>query len=233
MSTPHWLHHARTTLLDFLFPPRCGGCGRSGQWFCDQCVAALAYLKPPLCLHCGQEMHGQRECRACRRHPLPAALSGVRALAHHEGSLRRAIHALKYERLSAIAEPLGGLLCHYLESNPFPFTLIMPVPLHAERQAERGYNQSALLAAAVSRRSGQPINASALTRQRNTPPQVGLNESERRKNLIDAFQCSVRLDGQQVLLIDDVCTTGATMMECASALHAAGAASVWGLTLAR
>ena len=147
--------------------------------------------------------------------------------------MRRAIHALKYERVTAIAEPLGGVLADYLTQHPLPVTLLVPVPLHIERQRERGYNQSVLLAQALSRRLGYAVNTTALVRERHTKPQVGLNEGERRQNLLGAFRCAQRLDGARVLLIDDVCTTGSTMVECAAALRDAGAETIWGLTLAR
>jgi ComF family protein len=233
MSTQPWWRRAHLAFLDLIFPPRCRGCNRAGQWFCDACITSLAYIRTPFCAHCGQELNGARECAYCRHHPLPSSLNGLRAVAHHEGALRKAIHALKYERMSVLAEPLGGLLANYLAQNRLPFTLIMPVPLHEERQRERGYNQSELLAQVVSARIDRPLVVGVLIRERRTPPQVGLNESERRQNLINAFRCARPVTHERVLLIDDVCTTGATLSECAAALCAAGAMSVWGLTLAR
>jgi ComF family protein len=160
-------------------------------------------------------------------------LNGLRALAQYDAELRLAIHALKYDGITALAEPLGELLTAYIAQQPLPAELIVPVPLHPDRRAERGYNQSELLARVLSRQSRIPLNTSALTRPLNTTPQVGLNESERRQNVRGAFQCAQRLDGARVLVVDDVCTTGATLSECAEALHAGGAASIWGLTLAR
>lgn len=228
-----WLQHIRTAFLDLIFPPRCQGCKTLGAWYCAECIQNLVYVQPPFCARCGQELRQMRECAACRRHPLTDALDGLRAVAHHDGTLRRAIHALKYERLSAVAQPLGDLLAAYLAQHPLPCTLIIPVPLHAERQAERGYNQSALLAAVVAQRSHKPVNTRALVRHRYTRAQVGLNESERRQNLIEAFRCEARLEGEQVLLLDDVCTTGSTLSECAQVLRGAGARTIWGLTLAR
>lgn len=230
-----WWQQTRTALLDLIFPPRCCACGRNGQWFCANCIASITYIQPPICARCGQELEHSRECASCRRHPLPASLAGLRAVAHFEGTLRDAIHALKYEPLflRAVAEPLGDLLVNYLHQNSLPFTVLIPVPLHIEKQRERGYNQAELLARVINRRMNKPLVVDALNRERNTISQVGLNESERRQNVRDAFRCVKRLDGTQVLLIDDVCTTGATMIECARTLHDAGAMTVWGLTLAR
>ena len=233
MSGSPWWERARTSLLDLVFPPHCQGCGRAGQWFCDRCIGAVSYLQPPLCVRCGLQTDNGLECRACLRHPLPTALNGLRAVAHYDGELRHAIHVLKYERVSALADPLGRLLSTYLTQHPLPFDLIVPVPLHPERRDDRGYNQAELLAKVIARQCGVSLNTSALVRKLNTTPQVGLNETERRRNVQDAFQCKQRLDGQRVLVVDDVCTTGATLSECATALHAGGAASIWGLTLAR
>ena len=172
-------------------------------------------------------------CADCSGDPLPPYLDGLRAVAHYDDPLRKAIHALKYEQLTAAAESLGRLLCDYLTLQPLAFDVIVPVPLHPERQAERGYNQSALLADVVAHERSARVDVRTLVRTRNTAPQVGLNESQRRSNLTGAFACRGRLEQARVLLIDDVCTTGATMRECAAALHAAGALSIWGLTLAR
>ncbi|MBI1801024.1 MAG: hypothetical protein HYR71_05295, partial [Chloroflexi bacterium] len=108
MQQPRWLHQARSTILDLIFPPRCVGCGYGGRWLCAQCVASLGYLKSPLCAHCGQELDATERCSPCQRRPLATALAGVRAVAHYDGHLRRAIHAFKYERLTALAEPLGA-----------------------------------------------------------------------------------------------------------------------------
>jgi len=154
-------------------------------------------------------------------------------VAHYDGELRHAIHVLKYEHVSALAEPLGRLLSTYLTQHPLHFDLIVPVPLHPERREDRGYNQAELLAKVIAKQCGAPLNTSALVRKLNTTPQVGLNENERRRNVQGAFQCKHRLDGLRVLVVDDVCTTGATLSECAMALHDGGAASSWGLTLAR
>ena len=113
----------------------------------------------------------------------------------------------------------------------------MPVPLHASRLAERGYNQSALLAAEVARGIGLAVDEGVITRTRPTPPQTGLSAGERRTNVAGAFAVTpggaARLAGKRVLLLDDVCTTGSTLEAAAECLVAAGAAEVNGLVLAR
>jgi ComF family protein len=115
-----------------------------------------------------------------------------------------------------------------------PADLIVPVPLHASRLRERGYNQSTLLAQQLSHTSGLPLVESALKRIRATSPQVTLNAAERKINVSNAFEASGDIvQGRQVLLVDDVCTTGATLGSSSVALRQAGAASVWAITLAR
>ena len=115
----------------------------------------------------------------------------------------------------------------------FAADVIIPVPLHAARLTERGYNQSALLARILSREVGVPIDETALVRAKATQQQATLNALERRKNVEDAFACRGNVTSKHVVLVDDVCTTGSTLEACAVALRAAGAASVWAFTLAR
>ncbi len=131
--------------------------------------------------------------------------------------------------------PLARLMYDYLVNNPIPADVLVPVALHRQRLRERGYNQSGLLAVELGRLAGLPVVEGCLVRQRYTAAQARTsNVTERRQNILGAFACrDNRLRGKQVLLIDDVCTSGATLDSCAVALKLGGAASVWGLTLAR
>lgn len=149
--------------------------------------------------------------------------------------IRKAIHELKYRNLKTIAPCLAELLADYLRSNPLPGEVLVCVPLHPRRLRERGYNQSSLLARELGRRIGLPVIEDCLIRVRLAQPQVkAVNVEERRRNVAGAFVCrDERVRGKQVILIDDVCTSGATLESCAVALKSKGAMSVWGLTLAR
>jgi len=131
--------------------------------------------------------------------------------------------------------PLAGLLYDYLIANPLPGEVLVPVPLHQKRLRERGYNQSQLLAQELAKLTSLPVIADCLIRQKHTPTQTKTaTVGERLSNVAGAFLCrDDRLKEKQVLLIDDVSTSGATLDASATALKAAGAASVWGLTLAR
>ena len=151
-----------------------------------------------------------------------------------EGPLRQAVHHLKYNGRWSLAEPLGRFMSARWQIAPLPADMIVPVPLHEARLRERGYNQSTLLARQLSCASGLPVMEEAVKRIKATALQVTLNAVEREANVRDAFQARADLvRGQQALLVDDVCTTGATLVACSRALKQAGALSVWAFTLAR
>jgi len=151
-----------------------------------------------------------------------------------EGTLQTAIHRFKYSNVRPLAVPLAKLASEYLEQNHLPVKIIVPVPLHSRRLRDRGYNQSELLAEQLGSAMGMRVVADVLVRVRSTIPQVGLRADQRRKNVKGAFRCvGTTLKGQDVLLVDDVCTTGATLEACSVALQEAGAGHVWGLVLAR
>ena len=218
--------------LNLFFPPWCIGCGREGKYICDSCCEKLPLISPPICIKCGRPLTDRNTCPGCIEEPV--AIDGIRAPFLFHGVIRKAIHEFKYRNLKAVASSLAGFLYDYLQENPIPGDVLVPVPIHRKRQRERGYNQSSLIARELSRKNGLPIIEDCLIRRINTPPQVRTTSaSERRQNIADAFACvNERLKGRQVILIDDVSTSGATLNTCAGVLKAAGAASVWGLTVA-
>jgi ComF family protein len=221
-----------TAILDALFPPRCAGCGQIGTWFCADCRTAIEFIRPPLCPRCGLPATSGDLCSACRRDP--PRLDGLRSVAFFQGPLREAIHALKYRTRRGLATVLGQLLADCARQESIAADIAVPVPLHPTRLHERGYNQSALLANELGRQLGIAVREDVLTRVRHTAPQMTLNATQRQINVQGAFRCrDPGVAGHRVLLIDDVCTTGATLSACAAALREAGAASVWALTLAR
>lgn len=162
------------------------------------------------------------------------SLDGIRGVGYLRGPLKRAIYQFKYRQKRKLALPLADLMHHYLLENPSPADLIVPVPLHMDRLRERGYNQAALLARKLSERSGLALEEGSLVRIKETAPQVALKADERRKNVRGAFRGQgEKLEDRQVLIIDDVCTTGATLEACAEALREKGARTIWALVLAR
>ena len=220
--------------LDSLFPPRCVGCHRVGVWLCPECLSQVHHVEPPICSRCGDAVVVDGLCPRCRTSPL-RNVNCIRSVAHFEGVLRKAVHHLKYYGRAALAGPLGDLMAAYWMQQSMLADVLVPVPLHAARLRDRGYNQAALLAREMGRRVGLAVDEHTLTRRRATSPQVGLNAVQRGENVRDAFHCvGSGLAGKQVLLVDDVCTTGATLEACAIALCAEGGAhGVQALTLAR
>jgi ComF family protein len=161
-------------------------------------------------------------------------IDGIRSVFLFQGTVRQAVLQLKYKHLKAVAAPLSQLLAEYLGSHPLQGEVLIPVPLYPRRLRERGYNQASLLAKELSKLVGLPVEDDTLVRVKDSLPQARTkNAVERHLNVRDAFACHQPLEGKQILLIDDVCTTGATLDACTIALKAAGASSVWGLTLAR
>jgi ComF family protein len=151
-----------------------------------------------------------------------------------EGTLREAIHRFKYRYTRELAGPLGEMLVAFWLRAPLSVDVLVPVPLHRRRQKERGYNQAELLARELGNALGIRVACDILCRTRYTLAQARLDVHRRRANVAGAFLCrDSRLQGKRVLLIDDVCTTGATLEACSIALKEREARSVWALTLAR
>jgi ComF family protein len=219
--------------LDFLFPQWCVGCWQEGDFICASCQYSLSEISPPLCPKCGRPQPDGALCSNCVS--WQAEIDGIRSPFKFDGVMRQAIHQLKYQNLRAIAAPLANLLRDYLATNPVPGDVLVPMPLHQKRLRERGYNQSHLLARALGKLTNLSVVDNCLLRQKYAHPQArSSNVEERRSNVIDAFNCrDQRLKGTQVILIDDVATSGATLDAAAAALKKAGAASVWGLVMAR
>jgi ComF family protein len=188
-------------------------------------------MTPPLCASCGREVGAGNRCQDCAREQ--PRIDGIRACSRFEGAVRTAVHRLKYNGQRALAEPLAELLERTARELPSA-DAIVPLPLHPARERERGYNQSGLLAVALAGRLELPVLPAAV-RTRKTNDQVGLTRRERQENVRGAFACPdpALVAGRRLLLVDDVCTTGSTLVACAAPLLRANAASVRGLVVAR
>jgi ComF family protein len=219
----------RRAFLDFLFPPRCVVCRGAGEWLCPGCQAGIEKIESPFCGRCGYLAH-IGPCPYGNKSPMH--MDGVRALAYFESGMREAIHAFKYNHRVELAPIFGSMLQDYLRLHTVPADTLVPVPLHAEREQARGYNQSLLLANELGALTCIHVLPRAIQRVRATHPQFELNALERRANVRGAFVADASVAGARVLLIDDICTTGATMDECTIALRNQGVQSVWGLALA-
>jgi ComF family protein len=155
-------------------------------------------------------------------------------VAFFEGPLQHALHRLKYKRDIILADTLACLLRAGWAAYDFPGDVVIPIPLSTQRLRERGYNQAGLLARGFAELAGLTYLPRGVTRCRETRSQVGLSADQRRANVAGAFQSRpAHIAGKNIILVDDVCTTGATLAACAQALRSAGAQQVWGLTLGR
>ncbi len=230
-------------LFSALFPDTCRICelplaGWSAAPVCESCLSRLAPEREiPRCGQCARgfatrEAVSGGPCGICQRQA--PAFDRAAVAGPYEGELRRAIHLLKYERITPLVRPLGERLAA-AAAEMAGFDAIVPAPLHWRRRWERGFNQADLLARETSRRIGVPLDR-RLLRTRPTPPQAGLSASERRRNVRGAFRAAGErggIRGKKLIVVDDVMTTGATLEACARALKRAGAEQVAALTLAR
>ena len=217
--------------LDLVLPISCAVCDTEGHYLCPDCEPKLPKLERPYCTRCADR--GQEPlCDACTARP--PAIDGIRAPYLFEGIVREMAYDLKYRNIRAAAPDLAQLLADFLNTNRVPGDMLVPVPLHRSAERRRGYNQSKLLAREMAKLTGLQLAGHGLRRTRNTEPQVSMDSlDQRRTNMDGAFECVDGLAGRPILLINDVVTTGSTMSACAEALKASGAASVWGLALAR
>ena len=233
MVLPAQLIRIKEVALDFLFPPHCVGCGKEGGFLCDSCKESLVYISAPLCSKCGRPLSSGSYCPSCVRWPIQ--IDGIRSPLQFDGVVREMIHNFKYRNLRVLAPLLAQFLKAFLCVNELPAEVLIPVPLHPHRLRERGYNQSALITRELGTLVNLPVLEHSLVRLKDTPAQARTaNVKVRRDNVAGAFACLDRkLKDKQVLLIDDVCTTGATLDSSANALRKVGVASIWGLTVAR
>lgn len=226
----------------WLLPASCVLCGEAlpaavsddpEPLVCGVCRLRWRPVPHPLCARCGQPQTGDADCLLC--HEWPAGIGRIRSAVWLDGPARDVVHRLKYEGWSraagAMADAMRGL--EPLTGRIF----LVPIPLGARRLRSRGYNQSERIAAALGARLGVPVRTDLLQRVRETRSQTALTPEARRANVHQAFHAGaaggIAAGGMPVVLVDDVCTTGATLVAAAAALLDAGAVSVEAVTFAR
>jgi ComF family protein len=220
-------------ILDWLYPPNCGGCGQPGARWCKECSQNTSEIGSPICPICGDVNNNDVEpCRRCQA--TTPLYTSLRSHTLYIGPIQEAIRRLKYRRDIGLGEALARPMIMSLQKFNWSLDIITSVPLGLVRFEERGYNQATLLARPIALCLKVPLNLRALTRTRETRTQVGLTVKERQENLADAFRANSRLvNGKNILVVDDVATTGATLNACAKALLVGGASKVYGFSLAR
>ena len=233
------------SLLAVVYPRACVVCGanveaRALGTACEDCwQQTKIFTTETLCWKCGQPSIGfvteeKREAVRCHRCD-EAKFTAARACGIYEGALRASVLALKHE--PHVCQRLREELLKTQQRSPLnSATQIIPVPLHAEREQERGFNQAMLIGRELSRATSLPLNAASLIRNKHTDRhRAGMDARGRRDTVADAFRVTnpALVAGERVLLVDDVFTTGSTVSSCAEVLLEAGAADVFVLTIAR
>ena len=244
-------------LFTVLFPSDCRICGLpllniSRLPVCPECLASIEPIQGRLCSTCGERVlspyalyddEGLLTCPVCRRVERP--YERAVAFGSYEGALRELVHLLKYNGVRPAANPLGRMLAGAIAKiEPYfekPTVMVVPVPLFKGKRRQRGFNQAEAIARAAIKQvsvemSGRlQLAPDLLARTRATHSQIGLTSHQRRENLRGAFKVAraQEVTGREVLLVDDVYTTGTTATECARVLSRAGASKVWVSTVAR
>ncbi len=221
-------------VTELFFPTRCAGCGRyAGRLFCPECNANLPMIKGPSCRLCGKPaLYDVDECLECRGRI--KNLDATMALAVYEEPLRSVIHKLKYGNGWRLAPPLGAMAAVRLapllrSSNP----LVTYVPMHDRKRRTRGYDHAEKLADGIAHALGLSVTR-LIERTRATEAQSSLSHDGRKGNVKGAFRVvEGKLDGEEIILVDDVLTTGFTLSECAGVLKKAGARKITACVLAR
>ena len=231
-SPAYFIYRLLWSGLDLLFPPVCGGCGKSGSRWCDTCQQNLPKLTEPICDVCGIPVEAAGLCSDCQR--VRPRFNELRSWSAFDAPVRNALHRLKYRQDIGLGDALAIHMSEYVVGLNWPIDVVVPVPLGHKRLRERGYNQVGLIARPLALSMRIDYAPHALSRVRETRTQVGLTKLERRDNVRGVFQAEAKyVKDRVVLLMDDVATTGSTLSSCAEAFYAAGARDVFALTVSR
>lgn len=236
-NATHALQGLLLHVADLLMPQDCFVCGghAGGDAVCAACSAELPLHPAAVCPVCAEPTGDARTCGRCLRHP--PAFDATWAVFDYAFPVDAMLHALKYRHRLALADFFAAAM---LRAGARPrldlrvqADVILPMPLHPRRLAERGFNQAVEMARPIARAAGLPLELAAVRRVRNTVAQAGLDREARRRNPRGAFVSNTSLSGLRVVVVDDVMTTGATLDELAGVLKQQGAAWVGNLVVAR
>ena len=218
-------------LLDILFPKRCVGCGRLGRYFCDSCTKMIQIILPTeaICPMCGRAgLDGKTHLRCQTRY----SIDGLTSFFRYDGVVRKGVKAIKYRMTYDIASEFVNLVPEMTLPFQKSHIILIPIPLHISRLRERGFNQAEVLGKFLAGRLNLPMRTDILSRIKKTTPQVEMKDRDKRlKNMTDVFAAGKV--ASNIILFDDVFTTGATMRSAANVLKRAGVRWVWAVTMAR
>lgn len=235
-----FLKKIKKNILDTVFPVFCVGCKKEGELLCKECDGLISPAEKQFCPLCGKVSELGKACERCE---YKSALSAVISCGfYHNPVLRKSIGAIKYNNAQEIIPQIEKIIIRFAEKYGFieqyfsNNSVLVPVPLHKKRLWQRGFNQAEIIARILSRNFNIPINNNVLKRKIATGEQAKMKPEERKLNTANAFVSlnNKEISGKQVILVDDVYTTGSTMLECAKILRAGGAVDkVYGFVLAR
>ena len=249
MNNQSMIEYLKEGLLNFVFPLDCKICEKpiresKGYSICKDCFKTIELIDQPYCRKCGKpliptDFFKQNRgilCLDCKRKKYSFEFS--RSTGVYDKVLKKCIHLFKYYGEKKLAKPLGKLMVDYLLKNDEfkkKVDLIIPVPLHKNDLKKRGFNQSVLLSKVIGDYFFIPVGEKVLIKKKLTPFQVNLSKKEREKNILRAFSVEKpeEIKGKNILILDDVFTTGSTVEECAKELKEARAKKIYVLTLAR
>lgn len=221
------------SFLDLLFPKHCVSCKKLGTYLCKNCYSKIEFIQNPVCPIC------QRQAFEGKTHPGCAGryrLDGLIVACRYSGPAKMAIIKVKYKWIWDVEKVFVDLLSVRFWKFDVPGDIILvPVPLHAKRKSWRGFNQSEILAKSLAKKFRVHFS-NLLVRTRETKTQVGLRREARKENVKDSFAINPALHSElkdkNIVLVDDVFTSGATMGECCKVLKKNGAKNVWALAVA-
>jgi ComF family protein len=239
-----FLVELKDDILDFVYPQSCPMCSsplkRDEEDVCEDCWRSLILLPFPYCPYCKSFLEDEDEMAnhrcACLSRPKDRRIMAVRSMGTFDDHYQKLVHRLKYDKKIRLGKRLAQSLGEKVTQDT-GFTdcdMVIPVPLHRARHRERGFNQSEILAEGIARATGLALAKDVLKRKRHTKDQTYLNARQRAENVRGAFVVTQpeKINAKQVILVDDVMTTGATLNECAGMLQNAGAGKVFAVTLA-
>lgn len=232
-------------VLDILFPKKCLGCNQAGTYICKNCLQKIEIKESKHCPICSYPSPRGKICSSCQQKTHLKRLLWTTSYSHP--LVKKLIKTFKYQYVKELVEPLSELLIKKLQNVPITSEMIIaPIPLHKRKLKKRGFNQAQLLAEKVADQLAINFQPQLLKRKRHTPPQAKIKDRQQRKQALkNVFEISPEFERQcieenknllknkTVIVIDDVFTSGATLLEAAKVLNSAGTKQVWGLVIAK
>lgn len=222
--------------LDIFYPKFCIECKNFGDHVCFSCISKIIRIKTNTCFYCGRISKQSKHCIKCRRENNDKLRGILVSSQFDEGPVKEMIHYLKYNGFVEFADLLGELMVERINSSNIPFDnfVVVPVPMHSQRLGERGYNHAELLARYVSKRLSFK-GGLVLERVELRAPQIKLSRKKRLENIVGSIECVDKglIKGKNILIVDDVATTGATLRECTKVLIGSSAKNVWAVVVAK